>query len=31
MRQVWDSYNATEAMPLTIPCVWGVFMSTPTG
>lgn len=29
MRQwdcrVWDSYNATEAMPLTIPCVLGRF------
>ena len=23
--QVWDSYNATEAMPLTIPCVLGRF------
>ena len=23
--QVWDGYNATEAMPLTIPCVWGRF------
>ena len=23
--QVWDSYNATEAMPLTIPCALGRF------
>ena len=25
MRQVWDSYNATEAMPLTIPLVFRSF------